>query len=85
VAAALVSSPSYAKDAIYTSLFNNTAVSGYDAVSYFQEDGPVEGVKEFTTQYEGANWLFSSQENLDLAPTPWVSALRLKVIHCNGT
>jgi len=66
VAAALVSTPSYAKAPIYTSLFNNTAVSGYDAVSYFQDSGPVEGKKDFSTEYEGATWLFSSQENLDI-------------------
>ncbi len=65
-ASSVISSPSYAKDAIYTSFFNNKAVSGYDAVSYFQDGGPKEGSKNFSLEHKGATWLFSSQENLDL-------------------
>lgn len=68
VSSALVS-PSYAKDAIYTSYFNNKAVGGYDAVSYFQASGPREGSKDFSIQHKGATWLFTSQENLDLFKT----------------
>ncbi len=66
IAASAVSSPSYAKDAIYTSFFNDKAVGGYDAVSYFQEGGPKEGSKDFSIKHKGATWLFSNQENLDL-------------------
>ena len=48
---------------IYTGTFSNTAVSGYDTVSY--HDGtPVEGSKDFSTEWRGANWQFSSAENL---------------------
>lgn len=55
-----------AKDPIYTSFLNSKAVSGYDVVSYFQGDGvPIKGKSTFTTDYKGAEWLFSSQENLD--------------------
>ena len=55
------------EDPIYTGLFNNKALKGYDTVSYFQGDGvPVKGSKEFKTEYKGANWYFASQENLDL-------------------
>lgn len=51
---------------IYTGTFGNTAVKGYDTVSYFQGDGvPVKGSKEFKTEWQGATWLFSSQDNLD--------------------
>lgn len=55
-----------AGDAIYTGFFSNKAVSGYDAVAYFTKGKPVKGKKQFTYTYKGANWLFSSQEHLDL-------------------
>jgi len=56
-----------AKDPIYTSLLNNKAVGGYDAVSYFQDDGiPTKGKKQFKLEYKGADWFFTSQQNLDL-------------------
>lgn len=54
------------EDPIYTGLFNNRAVSGYDTVAYFTEGKPVKGDKKFSTEYMGAKWRFSSQENLDL-------------------
>jgi len=60
-----LSSLAVAKDQIYTSTFNNRAVGGYDVVSYFSESGPVKGSKKIKTQYLGAEWRFSSQENLD--------------------
>lgn len=46
-----LSSPLFAEDAIYTSAFNNRAVGGYDAVSYFIEAGPTKGSKKFRTTY----------------------------------
>ena len=58
-----------AEDPIYTSFFSNAAAGGYDVTSYFGEEGeevtPVKGDKAFSTEYQGANWLFASQENLD--------------------
>lgn len=53
-----------AGDAIYTSWTNNNAVSGYDTVAYFTKGKPTKGSKKFKTSYQGANWLFSSAENL---------------------
>ena len=53
-------------DPIYTARFSNNAIKGYDTVAYFTEGQAVEGDKQFSTEYKGANWLFSSQENLDL-------------------
>ena len=50
---------------IYTGTFSNEAVSGYDTVAYFTQGKPVEGSEKFSTKYEGATWLFSSQANLD--------------------
>lgn len=61
-----ISSAAFAgDDPIYTGVFNNKAVGGYDTVSYFQESGPVKGKKSFKTKWRGANWYFVSQENLD--------------------
>ena len=55
----------YAADEIYTGTFSNNAVSGYDAVAYFSQQKAVRGSEQFTTDYKGATWLFSSQENRD--------------------
>lgn len=54
-----------AEDQIYTPRFSNQAVSGYDAVAYFKDGAPTKGDKKFAMDYQGATWLFSSQENLD--------------------
>lgn len=48
---------------VYTGLVEGTAVGGYDPVSYFSGT-PVEGSENFTLQYRGATWRFSSAENL---------------------
>ncbi|MEO1039213.1 MAG: YHS domain-containing (seleno)protein [Pseudomonadota bacterium] len=64
--AALPAAPAHAQDPVYTGLFSNTAVGGWDTVSYFSDGGPVQGRREFTTDWQGAEWRFSSQENLDL-------------------
>lgn len=51
---------------IYTGFFSNKALEGYDTVAYFTDGKPVEGKKEFQTTYQGAVWLFASQEHLDM-------------------
>ena len=66
VGSLLVSSVALALDPIYTSFFSNTAIKGYDTVAYFTENKAVKGSKDFVTEYKGATWHFSSQENLDL-------------------
>ncbi|MEM9501877.1 MAG: YHS domain-containing (seleno)protein [Pseudomonadota bacterium] len=44
----------------------NTALGGYDTVSYFQGNGvPVKGDARYTVDYKGAEWHFSSQANAD--------------------
>lgn len=48
---------------IYTGR-NGLAVGGYDTVAYFSENEPVKGSADFTLDYKGATWRFSSQENL---------------------
>lgn len=55
-----------ASDPIYTGFFSNKALEGYDTVAYFTDGKPVEGSKKFKTSYQGADWLFASQEHLDL-------------------
>ena len=41
------------------------ALSGYDPVAYFVVQDAVEGDPRFEFAWNGAKWLFSSQENLD--------------------
>ncbi|MCY4265137.1 MAG: YHS domain-containing protein [Gammaproteobacteria bacterium] len=53
-------------DAIYTGFFSNEALRGYDTVAYFTQGMPVEGRDEFSTEYQGAVWKFSSQDHLDM-------------------
>ena len=55
----------FAKDEIYTGFWDNLAVSGYDSVAYFTESKPVKGKSQFSHKYKGAEWRFSSKENLD--------------------
>lgn len=54
------------EDPIYTGWLNNRAVSGYDTVAYFTEGKPVKGNSKYTATYKGAEWRFSSTENLAL-------------------
>lgn len=45
---------------------SGVAIRGYDTVAYFTQGKPVEGKVEFSTDWQGASWQFSSQEHLDL-------------------
>ena len=54
------------KAPVQTGRFNNVAVQGHDAVAYFTQGAPVEGTRAFSTEYNGAEFRFASQENLDL-------------------
>lgn len=40
------------------------AINGYDVVAYF-DGNAINGSKEFSTEYDGVNFKFSSQENKD--------------------
>ncbi len=51
---------------VYTKKNSDLALSGYDPVAYFTLGEPTEGSETFSTEYQGANFLFASQENLDL-------------------
>ena len=50
----------------YTALFSSNAIKGYDTVAYFTQGKPVQGSEEYSTDYNKATWLFSSQENIEL-------------------
>lgn len=51
---------------IYTNSATGIAINGYDPVAYFTEGRPVEGSAEFSAEWKGAPWHFSSAENRDL-------------------
>jgi len=42
------------------------AIRGYDTVAYFTQGAPAKGLEEFSTQWQNATWLFSSNEHLEL-------------------
>lgn len=54
-----------AESPVYTKLFSNLAVEGYDPVAYFEAGEPVKGSKEFSYEYNGAEWRFVSADNLE--------------------
>jgi YHS domain-containing protein len=55
-----------AKEAVYKKGRSEVAIKGYDPVAYWTEGKPMEGSEEFSAQWHGATWQFSSQANLDL-------------------
>jgi YHS domain-containing protein len=66
LAASLLPVAAWAKEpAVYTRLFSNIALSGYDPVAYFVDGKPVKGDAKFSHDYQGAKWQFSSAENRD--------------------
>lgn len=42
---------------------NGIAIQGYDPVAYFTQSKPVKGSDEFTAEFDGAIYQFSSAEN----------------------
>jgi YHS domain-containing protein len=51
------------------------AIEGYDPVAFFREDKAVKGSPEFTAEWAGVTWHFSSAENRDTfkkEPADWV-------------
>ncbi|MFT5774957.1 YHS domain-containing (seleno)protein [Hyphomonas sp.] len=72
IAAALALSPALAfapaaaaEPAIYTGRFSSIALQGYDTVAYFETGAPAKGSKDFTAEYKGANFKFTSAEHRD--------------------
>ena len=54
------------KSGFFSFKASGIAIRGTDTVAYFTQGQAVEGSDNFTTQWQGATWKFSSQENLDL-------------------
>lgn len=44
---------------------SGVAISGYDAVSYFQLGTPMQGRPDIALVWKGARWQFESEENRD--------------------
>lgn len=57
------------KDSSFFSTRSDTAINGYDSVTYFTQNRPVKGSDSFVFQWKDAKWKFSTQANLDLFRT----------------
>lgn len=65
VPAIAIAPAAHAEPPIYTGTFSNTALQGHDPVAYFTEGKPVKGSKDYTTEYMGAEFRFSTAANRD--------------------
>ncbi len=45
---------------------DKVAINGFDAVTFFKDNAPKEGKAEFSLEWNGSKWNFSSAENRDL-------------------
>lgn len=65
------SNAAQAEKAEVFSTFFGGAIRGYDPVAYFTQGRPAKGSGDFTLEYKGATWKFSSAENRQaFAETP---------------
>lgn len=53
-----------ASDPVYTRF--GVAIRGYDPVAYFTQGEPVKGSKDFSTEWNGAQWRFANAEHLEM-------------------
>ncbi|HAA15904.1 MAG TPA: YHS domain protein [Cytophagales bacterium] len=51
------------EDAKYNVDEDGVVLSGYDVVSYFNEDGPAQGKAKFSAEHDGATYYFASKKN----------------------
>lgn len=67
VAAAAILAASSASIALADEIYatDGVAINGYDAVSYFTDQKPVKGTREFSTSYKGATFYFASAAHRD--------------------
>lgn len=56
--------PAQAASPVNTGLFGTTAVKGYDVVAYHTAHKAVKGSHDYSHDWMGATWRFSSAENL---------------------
>jgi YHS domain-containing protein len=61
--ALLISTAAYSQNAVF--IKSGEAINGYDPVAYFKSGKPVKGRDAFTLKWNGADWKFASQENLN--------------------
>lgn len=61
--ALLPASPGIAIEPVYTGLFSDLALDGYDPVAYFSEGRPVPGLEAHELEWQGATWRFASAEH----------------------
>ncbi len=59
------SSHAYATDPINKNS-EGVALKGYDPVAYFKENKPVKGLSQFSREWMGAKWYFSSAANSEM-------------------
>jgi len=59
----MMSTPLFANNGININSSNGLAIHGYDPVAYFTENKAVEGKQDFTIDFEGNKWAFSSEKN----------------------
>jgi len=62
-----------AEDPVFSTLLGG-AIRGYDPVAYFTEGRPVQGDRDYRSDWNGATWRFSSAENkalFDADPTAY--------------
>ena len=59
----ILARPVLAFEEINVSYFGGVALGGYDAVSYFTKSKAVMGNKAYTSKWQGATWLFSTDAN----------------------
>ena len=49
---------------VYTGRFSNVALQGHDAVAYHTDGAPVKGTAEYATTFNGAEFRFATEANL---------------------
>lgn len=59
----MLSAPASAGSEVNTGYFGNVAIKGYDPVAYFTERKAMEGSREHTLRWLGADWRFISAGN----------------------
>ncbi len=62
--ALLITAGVHAQNGSYNST-NGTAIKGYDPVAYFMQSKAIEGKDEFTYEWSGSKWKFTSQNNME--------------------
>lgn len=60
---AMIATVNAQKSAVYAP--DGIALKGYDAVAFFTQAKPVKGSSDYSFQWNGANWLFSSKADLE--------------------